>query len=185
MGDFSELMVVEPSTAELLASKVTGCAGDPINYTQFSHEARVRPNHGDVITVKEFVQKVSSIPASHGEKEYSVQGLGSVEYVFNDIIGAWKPDVDDDGDDDGDDGSFVEMYHMLQYFDPFSDDVSAVNSHTLTEAMCGADDGKIQVMDWSHVSAISFASVQGLYIISLRNIDTVAAIDAVTGDMKW
>merc|ERR1712070_720933 len=76
-------------------------------------------------------------------------------------------------------------YHMLQYFDPFSDDVSAVNSYTLTEAMCGSDDGKLSVLDWSHVSAISFADRQGYYIISLRNIDTVAAIDAVTGTLKW
>ena len=51
--------------------------------------------------------------------------------------------------------------------------------------MCGQNDGKVSVLDWSHVSAISFASVQGVYIISLRNLDTVAAIDATTGDLKW
>ena len=74
---------------------------------------------------------------------------------------------------------------MLAYFDPVSDSVDAVNSFTETQAMCGANDGKVCVLDWSHVSAISFASVQGVYIISLRNLDTVAAIDATTGDLKW
>ena len=183
---FSELMVIDPTTAELLASKVTGCSGRPENYTQFSHEARVRPNHGDVITVKEYVKKVKDIPSANGATSVKVEGYGDVEYVFNDIIGAWKPDVDDDSaDDDANNGDWTDMYHMLAYFDPISDSVDAVNSFTETQAMCGQNDGKVSVLDWSHVSAISFASVQGVYIISLRNLDTVAAIDATTGDLKW
>ena len=49
---YSELMIIDPSTAELLASRVTGCNGGPGNYTQFTHEARVRPRIGDVIVIK-------------------------------------------------------------------------------------------------------------------------------------
>ena len=181
-------VVVDPTSGEMLASRVTGCTGLPANYTQFTHEARVRPNQGDVLTVEEFVTKVSNIAAADGAEKVEIEGLGSVEYVFDDVISAWKPDVTDDNtaaNDDGAQGELTVMYRMLHYFDPVSNDVDAVNSYTLTKAMCGTEDGDISVLDWSHVSAISFAEEEGFYLISMRNIDTVAAIDATTGDLKW
>ena len=77
------------------------------------------------------------------------------------------------------------MYSMLSYYDPFANDVSAVNSYTLTECMCGEERGDIAVLDWAHVSAVSFSEAHGLFVISMRNLDTVAAIDSVTGAMQW
>ena len=50
---------------------------------------------------------------------------------------------------------------------------------------CGDSTDSLSVLDWSHVSAISFASVQGVYIISLRNLDTVVSFAKDGSGVDW
>ena len=211
---YSELMLVEPSSGDVLAARVTGCSGGPGNYTQFTHEARVRPARGDVLTIREYVTKVASLASTRGTDvtEVTLEGLGSSAYVFNDVIAAWKPDLSNASssaasaarrglgnssafagatnatDDDGlysVNGELTELFGVLDHYDPVANTVDAANSYTMTHAMCGEDAGHITVIDWSHASAVSVAESLGLLVVSLRNIDTVAAVDARTGALAW
>ena len=91
-------------------------------------------------------------------------------------------------DDDGlysVNGELTELFGVLDHYDPVANAVDAANSYTMTHAMCGEDAGHITVIDWSHASAVSVAESLGLLVVSLRNIETVAAVDASTGALAW
>lgn len=164
---WSEMAVISAFGTENAASQ-TECHGDYHNYTQVTHEARARRERGDVLTVVSRITRLNHT---------AFLGQNPVEYLYEERIGAWRPT----------DGVVTEMYGVLDYFDPIQNPVAAPNSYQYREAQCAHDSAgeNITVLDWSHVSSITESIKDEYYVMSISNLDTIAAFDVGGSGLQW
>lgn len=172
-GSTSYLATIAPD-GRTLSEVSTSCSGPGINWEQINHEARISSDQKSVLTVK---QTVAKMPVN--KKKLFFENT-SVEYYIKDHVATWHLDSTDDG---GSDDDLQMLYDVEKYVNPRDDRITAENSMTwLTDLSCDTDEIS-EALDWSHTSSIYPG--RGLYIVSLRNVDTVMAFNQDGSGVAW
>lgn len=165
---FSGLGNVSPEGESVGSDLVIECQGSGENFQQVNHEARVTKDGTGILTLLEIVRLTDN-----GKALNYVQDSNITSYI-GDTIAFWDKET----------SVLTPLVDLNDFWDPMTVNLRRHNSMTLETVVCSDEaEEEANVLDWMHPSSISEHA--DVYVVALRNLDAVAAINKDTKDVKW
>ena len=149
------------------------CQGEGSDFVQVNHEARIASDGSGVITLYETVKET---PDGVTLQEL---GVDNITYYVGDQVALW----------DATSNTLTTTADLNDHWDPMTQTgIRKPKSMTVEVTTCHdpAGDGVNElknVLDWMHPSSVS--DYGDLYVVALRNLDSVAAVSKTTGEVAW
>ena len=165
-GTVSTLTILKPS-GDVYAEYDATCTTDSnLDWVQLNHECRVNTGGTGVLSVYQTVEVATTSETYVHE---------AMEYYFNDHVVQW----------DVASGELEILYSIETAFaNPIDNYLDQPSSMTYDPVSgCGDSTDSLSVLDWSHSSAVSESA--DAYVVSMRNINTVAAFSKSGDGLLW
>ncbi len=177
-SDRTGLVVVEPDGTET-KSYVKRCKGTEVekDWYQLSNEARVAPNTRGLMTIYQSVGKVSHDAATTEYFGHKLEHYVADHVAYFDLAS----------------GNLTMMYDISDYLNPVDNMLNeSMSMQWLDQTCAGSGGNTVSVLDWSGASSISTytssstgSTVPPLYIVCLRNINTIMALKQDLTGLQW
>lgn len=165
---FSGLGMVSAEGESMGSDLVIECQGAGENFQQVNHEARVTHDGTGVLTLLEVVRLTDD------GKTLNYVSDSNITSFIGDTIAFWDKET----------SVLTPLVDMNDFWDPQTVNIRRHNSMTLETVICSdAAEEEANVLDWMHPSSISEHA--DVYVVALRNLDAVAAINKNTKEVEW